>query len=511
MWLLALKHFAGLRSVFGCLLARIQQVDCFVHTASFQPNQQECELLGILIATGATKTNIKALHKLGFAIQEAVRTIIPRRCEEANANTRKLWLLQSLMCELQLGMWSGIKRKMELAESHSQVILTMLRRAGRFQDSKRPVPEPLAQDTGEVLQRKWLDWIHQESFKRLAFHTFISDAQVSMTMLTNPNISYSELSIFFPAARDLWMAEDAEQWKDLYFKRATGQDRHLNLLDFLQQPGDIPDYYDTSLAGLAILCGIWGMIWQHLQLSAVVHRQGEVAAKHQSMAALLSLRREDLMRTLMHFRVNIASNQTPSCPETELVLEVVTMYLFVNFSDLQLFAGKGDLEDARRVLPSLQQWVTTQDARQAVWHAGQVLRAAAVFPPKQLDRFYAVAVYHAGLTLWAYGVISQMRASADKGNAPFSTPCLQVCLDGVESPALPVFFTLGRHMPMVGSSRRGMDLFPLSDPQSVMDVVLATLQGNFPTSANEEVVPPLVENLMQLLRDLGLAARNVEG
>jgi hypothetical protein len=44
-----------------------------------------------------------------------------------------------------------------------------------------------------------------------------------------------------------------------------------------------------------------------------------------------------------------------------------------------------------------------------------------------------------------------------------------------------------------------------------MEAVLDTLRGNFLTAANGEVVPPLVENLMQLLRDLGQAARNVEG
>ena len=102
-----------------------QQVDCFFHAASFQPNEQNCELIAVMIATGATKTNVKALHKLGFAIQEAVRTVIPQRCEEANANTRKLWLLQSFMCELQIGIWSGIKRKMELAESHTSIIFTV--------------------------------------------------------------------------------------------------------------------------------------------------------------------------------------------------------------------------------------------------------------------------------------------------------------------------------------------------------------------------------------------------
>ncbi|CAK7233779.1 hypothetical protein SBRCBS47491_008727 [Sporothrix bragantina] len=490
-----------------------QQVDCFIHAASFQPNEQRCELIAIMIATGATKTNVKALHKLGFAIQEAVRTVIPQRCEEANANTRKLWLLQSFMCELQIGTWSGIKRKMELAESHTSIIFTMLRRAGRFQDVKRAVPEPLPEDTGEVLHRKWLDWVEQEGFKRLAFHMFICDAQVSMTMLTNPHISYAELSIPFPDARNLWMAEDAEQWKALYLARAPVQGPRLCLLDFLQQPDDIPDFYDTSLAGLAILAGIWGMIWQHIQLTAVLHRHGEVSAKHQNMAALASLRREDLLRTLLHVRINIASSQTPACAETTLLLEVVSMYLFVNFGDLQLFAGKGDIDDARRILPSLQKWVGTEDARKAVWHAGQALRAAAAFPAKQLDRFYAVAVYHAGLTLWAYGVITQARALSDKGSMQLNgeNTNLQVYLDGNESPALPAFFTLGRLTPAVGSCQQGMDPVPLSNPQAVMDVVLGTLRCNFPAATHGEGVPPLVDNLIQLLRDLGQAARNVEG
>ena len=389
----------------------------------------------------------------------------------------------------------------------------MLRRASRFQDAKRTVEEPLPQDTGEVLHRKWLEWVDQESFKRLAFHMFICDAQVSMTMLTNPHISYAELSIPLPDSRELWIAEDAEQWKALYLARNPVQGPRLCLLDYLQQPDDIPDFYDTSLAGLVVLSGIWGMIWQHLQLSSVLHRHGEVSAKHQNMAALTSLRREDLLRTLLHFRVNISSSQAPGCAETALVLEVVSMYLFVNFGDLQLFAGKGDIEDARRILPSLQKWVGTEDARRAVWHAGQALRAASTLPPKQLDRFYAVAVYHAGLTLWAYGVISQVRATVDKSSAQLNmnSASLQVCLDGIESTAMPAFFTLGRLTPTVGSCGRVMNPVPLSNPQAVMDVVLETLRSNFPAATHGEAVPPLVDNLIQLLRDLGEAARNVEG
>lgn len=102
-----------------------QRTDSFIHIPSFRPNQQKPELLGAIAATGAILTDIRSVHKLGFAMQEAVRATIQGRCEESNAATRELWVLQAFICELEVGLWSGIKRKMEIAESHPQVVFTV--------------------------------------------------------------------------------------------------------------------------------------------------------------------------------------------------------------------------------------------------------------------------------------------------------------------------------------------------------------------------------------------------
>jgi hypothetical protein len=101
------------------------KIDSYIHIPTFNPNQQKPEFLGAIAAAGAALTNIKSVHKLGFALQDAVRTTIPGRCEESNAITRELWLLQAFMSELEVGIWSGIKRKMEIAESHSQTMFTV--------------------------------------------------------------------------------------------------------------------------------------------------------------------------------------------------------------------------------------------------------------------------------------------------------------------------------------------------------------------------------------------------
>jgi hypothetical protein len=42
-----------------------------------------------------------------------------------NSRTRELQLLQTFALQLSIGLWSGNKRKMELAESHSQPLITV--------------------------------------------------------------------------------------------------------------------------------------------------------------------------------------------------------------------------------------------------------------------------------------------------------------------------------------------------------------------------------------------------
>lgn len=374
----------------------------------------------------------------------------------------------------------------------------MLRRAGRFHRLQRPVAEPLPSDTGDVLQRKWLDWSEQETLRRLVFHAFAFDAQVSMARLATPIISYAELALPLPASRALWLAEDAEQWKTVYLERSSlSAARPVTLSDLLQpQPVELPDSCDTRLASLVALYGIWGMVWQHLQLSATLQRSGQASAG-------TTIRLQELQQMLHRFRVGVCHGLAP---EASVVLELLHLYLHVNLGDMQLFAGKEGIEDARRVFPALQQWIGSPDARTAVWHAGQVLRAARCFPARQLHRFYAVAVYHAGLVLWVYGVVA----------TPVKEPVLAptVCLDGPESPATQRFLALGKGTPCIGPRYGTADvqpeLVPLGHPEAVMGVVAETLQANFPSTVETQEPPPLVQNLITLLRDLGKAAGEME-
>lgn len=52
--------------------------ESFIHAPTFDPNKQRPELVAAMAAAGAVLTSDPALTKLGYAIQESVRTAIPQ-------------------------------------------------------------------------------------------------------------------------------------------------------------------------------------------------------------------------------------------------------------------------------------------------------------------------------------------------------------------------------------------------------------------------------------------------
>ncbi|KAK7514487.1 c6 zinc finger domain-containing protein [Phyllosticta citriasiana] len=537
------------------------RADSYIHAPTFSPNAAKSCLLGTLVASGALFTEIRALQKLGHAIQEAVRIAIIHEIEKRNALTRELWLLQSFMLMLQNFLWAGNRRKMEVAESQQQPVYTMIRRAGRFKKSRLPPISPSPGDTGEVLEQNWLAWIERESFRRLAFHACIYDAQSSMCVLVNPIISYGEVSIPLPEPRELWIAETAEQWKAAYLSLPPGfQDHQFCFLDYLKDPSllaTLPHFHDTQFATLVILHGTWGMVWEFNQLQLTTRSR---TGPHNS-SLVMTHRHEELCQILRQLRGSISSwpSHVQPCPEVQLLLELLLMYLHANMEDIQLFGGKEDQDEARRVFPGLQQWMNDSYARQAVWQASRVLLVARTFPRKTLRDFWAIAVYHASLVLWTYGVIRHATSASKNTMMPanFAATSIldknlglsaqgidsDVWLEGPESSDVQRFIALGRGRPCISgiidpttnsSPSSVPSLVPIEDSEAVMKVTSEVLRRNFlgdeehddqgmhrlgglgmsfgvgaGSNDSEGAVPSLVENLVQLMRDLGSAAGQV--
>jgi hypothetical protein len=497
----------------------LSRTDSWIHLPTFRLNDQMPELNGIIVAAGAVLSTIPVVRKLGFAIQEAVRLAIPKIFEADNSTTRDLQILQAYSLELNVGLWSGDRRKMEIAESFAQPVITMLRRAGHFRRSKAHCIIPHPSDDGEALETKWRNWVEAESFKRLAFHLFINDAQTSMSLLVPPLISYAELSVELPQSRALWLAKNAHDWRSLCLAKGSG-DRLPYLAQCIHDItplSRVQGLIDLQMSILIILYGIWSLIWENRQLSSVARLQS--GERRWNAALMSSSWHQELCQLLYHFRMHALEWEDGMKPEAVLIHERSLMNLHVSFEDVQLFAGKEGDEEARRAYPLLKQWAETRESRQAVWHAGQVLRAATECHPKQLREFPAVAIYHAGLAFWAYAVVS--RPSEPTRRQPLPTSQRQpnvgdyglVWLDGEDGPDVQRFIAVGRGIPVIRDwtkdcvAEQKEKYAALSDVKVVMDIIIAILRHN--ETSDERMSPPLVKNLSQLMRDLGNAALGI--
>ena len=341
----------------------------------------------------------------------------------------------------------------------------------------------------------------------LIFHCFLRDAQCSMTTLTNQAMSYAELTLPLPEAKELWLARSATEWKAEYLQRHAGQDRTLPCVgdlfrDIHLLPGRT-QRLDTQFAVSVYLHGYWALILEYRKLSAVHLPRSYASSMGGNQNLLLSSRHQELVKELQAFQLMVQEWPDMTAQE-HMLLNLLIMNLHVSLDDVQLFAGKEGEEQARRIYPVLQQWATNSEARGAIWHAGQVLRYAKCFPPGHLKDFHAVIVHQAALVLWTYGVV----AKANRRHPPLPTQykAEKVYLDGSETASTPRFIGFGQGRPAIRGPMAGdaMSEAGLEDTQACMGIAQEVLRSNFKGGA--ESLPPMVENLCTLMKQLGDAA-----
>lgn len=281
----------------------------------------------------------------------------------------------------------------------------MLRRAGRLERAHYLPVDVTESDTGEALEEKWLQWTRQESMKRIQYHAFLHDSRVSLALHVSPVIPYSELQLPLPACRESWSASNAEQRKKTWLARNLGpMARVVSLTEALQDMSFITpcrSQVDVHNSALILLHGLWSLVWEYRQLNSI----GGVQSKYWN-GLILSSRHAELCSALQQYRLDFLRCGI-LCPRLRIVLELISLHLHMSLEELQLYAGKENFEEAQKVYHSARQWYCSPASRQAVWHAGQVLRAASCFSPGSLYDFSVIAVYHASMAFWSFGVVGR--------------------------------------------------------------------------------------------------------
>src|SRR3569833_4006898 len=171
---------------------------------------------------------------------------------------------------------------------------------------------------------------------------------MSITTLTPPHISYSELTLPLPESRQLWFARTAQEWQTHYLESAAGSTkRPPSLCDLFRDIYLLSANHrrlDVQLAISIYLHGFWTLIWEFRQLSAVQRSAGgggfSPGAGPQAAAAnlLLHSRHQELTR-LLHSFPAITADWDELSAQGSLVLFLLLLFLLVSLVVLLLFSG----------------------------------------------------------------------------------------------------------------------------------------------------------------------------
>ncbi|CZR68099.1 uncharacterized protein PAC_17998 [Phialocephala subalpina] len=512
------------------LEARVQpNAFCLVNTRP--------ELLLAFIAAGSVAVNSESIQKMGMAFQEVVRLAVGELFERDNSTTRDLQALQAYMLWLDIGLWSGYKRSMEIAGSFLQPLYTLLIKANAFARSNHRSISIHPGDSAEITESVWRDWLEKESIKRLAIQAFLHDSRASLALLRNPIISYAHMNVPLPSSRDLWLAPDSQSWANMIVARTASIGFQPPLLvdvfaniDLLE---GLSSRVDVYLCYLAALHATAAQVWDYKQHSNFAKNSNRTS--DDPLDLLNNALQKHLYNTLTKLRSKCQSFGKNS-PEVRLLAEFLMMLLHVSLDDVQRFAGKEGESSAREIVPAMREWCYSKDARIAIWHAGQVLRAAKDFQHTKLRGFHAVAVYFSALTMWVYGLIisdSDRRSGFDtpmqdriavseqeqRGkHRQFTFPAqsnslvesASVFLDEDDGPEIRSFimFNQGRPGLRCTETPRSKEneqyeaqFCRLQCAKGVMMNAAAIIQTNHPEETT--CLPPMVGNLLDLMKILG--------
>ncbi|KAL4749833.1 hypothetical protein BDW72DRAFT_194414 [Aspergillus terricola var. indicus] len=483
------------------LTAPFSSAHSWIHRGTFSPQRLCPELLLAMAAAGAVLTPDPALRKLGFAMQEVVRLQLPSVFEGNNTTIRDLHLHQAYLLYLEIGLWSGNSRKIEISEAFRQPLVTMVRRGGMFHHSTYPPLPTRLEETGHSLGEAWHAWAYKEAYKRLVYRLFRLEAQVSMALLTAPLITYAEMSLPLPAPSHLWDASSASQWKEAYNALSTSAlpsantriptlDECVADLDLLEPSRHIAD---IRLACGAVMHSIWGLVWEFRQLSSLL----AAGSRYWNGDLLMASRHGQLRRILDCFRMAHGG-------ETPVQLHLISMHMYVSLEEVEILATS---DDPGRALAfdqpgsALREWAGSEQARNAIWHAGQVVRAIRLLPMQTLRDLMAIALYHASLTLWAYGMVYLRMTALEKRLAVGPALGSNVWLDGPETDDVHRYIALQRGVPALQHPGDTREAVFIGDPTAVLTMMIEIMQHNHYHELFTQT-PLLVANLVHLLERL---------
>ncbi|KAM3065589.1 hypothetical protein ACMFMF_010811 [Clarireedia jacksonii] len=507
----AFPSCSGLESLTKSFLNWHQaQEDTFIHIPTFSAAETGRELLMAVVVGGALRSSSPAAQRLGLSLHEVLGNQLRKIIGRSESSSRQLQYLQAYALVNDFGLWSGNKRKIELASGGNGNLLSILRGTGCYRRSSYSLRFS-ATMSAQPLENRWRRWVEAESYKRLVFHVFIHSNQESMMTFGTPPLSYFELTLPLPASRGPWLATSDSSWQELVGEHQCRENvTVLSITDCLadlSRLSQLTDIYDQAISKTLLLYALAPMIQSYRHLHMAPSWSGESLSRGDDFAD--NIHYHWLLRPFENLKnvFEIHETETGSQSMTEILMDTLHLHLHTPVNHLELLMGGEDKYEAQACHTIVQRWAESRMARQSIWYAGQLLGKIRVLGAKHMTDFHCVIVYQSLLCLWAYGQANksgQVDLVIDNdlpGNTPEVVP---IALDLEECVTTKKWIIFGRGQPVISI---GYEETPLERhrqcPLSSMDILGRHFIDIIKSKHKPRTVLPLTaEHVCILIRNL---------
>lgn len=274
------------------LLDDTHAIGSYIHSPSFDAQNNRTELLLAMVARGAAFVSFPPIWKMGMVLQDVVRYAIAAEFERDNSTTRELQAVQTSLMWVNTGLWSGFRRSTEIAASFLQPPVTMLSWSNAFSRSRYDNIVPTLEDSPETVEKKWKEWSEQEGWKRLVFFTFLHDSQAMIAHMRSPLITTAQMQLSVPASRDLWLSPNAHTWRSTFLAQISS----AGLPSAAEMFSDPENFFhqnhhcDTTLCRLLIAHSLAHEVFQYRQQIHMLQCAGDRRRRDKELSLISKLR-----------------------------------------------------------------------------------------------------------------------------------------------------------------------------------------------------------------------------
>ncbi|KIV80229.1 hypothetical protein PV11_07744 [Exophiala sideris] len=438
-------------------------------------------LILLMVASGASATATVEARYVASGLTEACRLSLFDTIEKDVLQSREVLVLRSGLLFTCLAAWSGDKWHMDMAMGQRGMYLAMLDHSGMLKATDASMDVSRCKQDPE---KAWEEWIEQEGRHRLAHSWVIVDQEISLFSDTTPLISLVDIQAPMPDADDLWHADSANGWLDL-FEKLPG--------DTYQSPASLRDFFtsfiDGELAGKELsptqlrllLHPLQAQVCQLRQFIACLPDGGSHNATRGVSRAASKARLEEISSLLQQWYTiskQSFSGNKGTCWTTcanLIMYHLISLNAITSFKDIEQFARRDVALGAFRSASWLQMRCIDHP-QEAYFHCGQILRLIRSMPRPVRPPWWAGAVYRVALTGWATSMASgtsrfspmQSQAEPDK---PFAIDDLTP-----ENEAISRYIKYQEGTPML--SRSDGSLATIAVPSNVLEHCIEVLEDD---------------------------------